>query len=116
MTEDMQQTIQEFEQNRANLVTISAQKQQLELQQKMMEETLEVLEKTKEKKVYKAVGNIMVLSDTASVSKELNDSKESIALRVKTLKTQEDNLIEKLNKLKSTIEAAQTPATEKKSK
>lgn len=116
MAVDMQQTLQDFEKSRADLMSISSQKQQLELQNRMVDETLEVLDKTKEKKVYKAVGNIMVLSDRAGVEKELKEQKETLSLRVKTLQKQEDTLINKLNKLKSDIESAQgtpTSATKK---
>ena len=68
------------------------------------------LKDTKEKKVYKAVGNILIQTDTKKMEKELSDQKETVDLRIKTVKKQEEAMLEKLNKLKSEIEAAQKGA------
>ena len=110
MAEEIQQKIMEFERNRNQLMGISAQKQQLQVQSQTLKATLEELEKTKEKQVYKAVGNILILSDTAKVTKDSKERLESTDLRLKTLQKQEESLVNKLNKLKSEIEAAQKPA------
>ncbi len=99
--------IAEFEQNRVQLLNVSGQKQQLQMQSMAMGQALEELAKTKEKKVFKAVGNILIQSDAAAVKKELKDKKESVDLRIKTLQKQEDSLVNKLNKLKSEIETGQ---------
>ena len=113
---ELQDTINEFERNRIQLMNVSAQKQQLQFQSNTLQASLDELKKTKEKKVYKAVGNILILSDTKNVQKELREQKDSADLRVKTLQKQEDALIEKLNKLKSQIEKSQKPAGEKQEK
>ena len=110
MAEDIQQKVMEFERNRNQLLGVSAQKQQLQLQSQTFKVTLEELEKTKEKQVYKAVGNILLLSDTVKVKKELKEKKESADLRLKTLQKQEESLVNKLNKLKSDTEAVQRAA------
>ena len=104
-----QQDIMEFEKTRNQLVNISTQKQQLQFQSTAMKDALEELEKTKEKKVYKAVGNILVLSPVEGVKKELTQQKESVDLRVKTLQKQEDVTVEKLNKLRGKLEAGSNP-------
>ncbi|MFH1544857.1 MAG: prefoldin subunit [archaeon] len=104
-----QQDIMEFEKTRNHLINISGQKQQLQFQSTAMKDALEELEKTKEKKVYKAVGNILVLSTVEGVKKELTQQKESADLRVKTLQKQEDLTVEKLNKLRARLEAGSKP-------
>ncbi|MBU2260194.1 prefoldin subunit beta [Patescibacteria group bacterium] len=109
MAEDIQQTFAEFERGRAQLMNVSAQRQQMQVQSTALAASLEALGKTTEKKVYKAVGNILILSDTAKVKKELADQKESTELRLKTVQKQEDALVEKMNKLRERIEAAQNP-------
>lgn len=114
MAEEIQETIGEFERGRMQLMSINAQKQQLQLQSSAMKATLEELAKTKEKKVYKAVGNILFLSDTDKVKKELAEQKEFVELKLKTVQKQEDALIEKMNRLKAKIEAAQSPAAKTK--
>lgn len=94
----------DFSRNRDQLISISTQKQQYQLQSATLEKSIEELEKTSEKKVYKAVGSILILSDVGQVKKDIAEQKETIDLRVKTLQKQEDALVQKLNKLKSEIE------------
>ena len=99
-----QQSIAEFSRNRDQLISISSQKQQYLMQSATLKLSLDELEKTTEKKVFKAVGNILVQVNTEDAQKELSDQKETIDLRIKTLQKQEDATIQKLNKLKSEIE------------
>lgn len=112
MVEINQAKLVEFERNRSQLLGISAQKQQMQIQSMTLKQALDELAKTKEKKVYKAVGNILIQSDTIKVKKELEEKKSSVDLRLKTIQKQEDSLINKLNKLKSEIESSQKPVTE----
>ncbi len=116
MAEIDQAKLAEFERNRAQLLNISAQKQQMQLQSLTMKQALDELTKTKEKKVYKAVGNILIQAETTKVKKELQEKKESIDLRLKTIQKQEDSLINKLNKLKSQIESSQRESQEPEKK
>ena len=112
MVEGMELKAREFERSRSQLFTVSAQKQQAQMQSSALQQALDELVKTKEKRVYKAVGNILIQTDTPIMKKELEDKKESTDLRVKTLQKQEDSLVNKLNKLKSEIESKQAPATD----
>ena len=107
MVEPNQAKIAEFERNRAQLLNVSAQRQQLQVQGMTIKQALEDLEKTKEKKLFKAVGNILIQTDTGKVKKELKEKKESVELRLKTVQKQEESLVNKLNKIKSEIESAQ---------
>ncbi|MAG22275.1 MAG: prefoldin subunit beta [Candidatus Diapherotrites archaeon] len=107
MAENIQQQIMEFEKNRNQLLGISAQKQQLQVQSQTLKITLEELDKTTEKQVYKATGNILILADTDKVKKETKEKMESADLRLKTIVKQEESLVNKLNKLRSEIETAQ---------
>ncbi len=99
-----QQAIQEFARNRDQLISISSQKQQYLLQTATLKMSLDELEKTTEKKVFKAIGNILIQVNTEDAKKELGDQKETVDLRIKTLQKQEDAVVQKLNKLKSEIE------------
>jgi len=101
-----QQDMAEFERSRQQLFNVSSQKQQMQFQSTTMEKAIGVLEKTKEKKAYKAVGNILILSDVSDMEKELKEQKETIDLRVKSMQKQEDIIVQKLNKLKSKIEGS----------
>ena len=115
MVELDQAKLMEFERNRSQLMNVSAQKQQLQVQSMTLKQALEELGKTKEKKVYKAVGNILIQSDTSVVKKELSEKQKSVELRLKTVQKQEDSLINKLNKLKSEIESDSNPEEAKAS-
>lgn len=110
MAEDFREKAIDFERSRNQLLNVSAQKQQLQMQGSALGNAIEELEKTKEKKVFKLTGNILIQSDTLAAKKELQEKKESIDLRVKTMQKQEDSLVNKLNKLKSEIETAQKAA------
>jgi len=104
---DLNNMVQEFERSRVQLATIENQNQSLKIQSQVITEALKELEETKEEKVYKAVGNILILSDAKKVQEGLEKQKETLELRLKTMKKQEEVAIEKLNKLKSEIESAQ---------
>jgi prefoldin beta subunit len=108
---DLNKNIQEFERSRVQLAAIENQSNTLSMQSKFIDEALKELKETKEEKVYKAVGNILILSDSKKVMKELEEQKETIALRLKTIKKQEEAVIDKMNKLKNEIENAQKSST-----
>ncbi len=107
---DVNKSIQEFERGRIQLSAIENQRQSMEIQSKALEEAITELKASKEQKVYKAAGNILILSDAKRVEKELKEQKETMDLRVKTLKKQEEAMLDKLNKLKADIEGFQKPA------
>lgn len=107
--QDIRQVMAEFERNRGQLMNVSNQKQQLQAQSAILSDSQEALNETKEEKVYKAVGNILIMTPTKQAKKDIETQKESIDLRVKTLQKQEDTLIDKLNKLKNQIESSQQP-------
>lgn len=106
MANDSQQQAMEFEKGRQQLIAISSQKQQFQLQSSALNEAVSELDKTLEKKVFKAVGNILIQSDTDKVKKELKEKKESIDLRIKSLQKQEELMVSKLNKIKSQFQNA----------
>ncbi len=87
------------------------------MQSNALGSALDELKETKKKTVFKAVGNILIEKDTAKVKKELEEGKEAVDLRIKTLQKQEDSLVNRLNKLKSKIEeSTETPEGEEKQK
>ncbi|MCR4369323.1 MAG: prefoldin subunit [archaeon] len=104
---ELNATIQDFERGRMQLSAVEQQGQSIRIQSKVIEEALKELNDSKEEKVYKAVGNILILSDKKKIEKDLGDQKESLDLRAKTLKKQEEVLLDKLNKLKVEIESLQ---------
>ena len=111
-----QELFAQFERSRNQLMGLSAQKQQFQGQTRALKAGKEELEKTKEKKVFKAVGNILIQKDVAEMKKELKENIESFELRTKTLEKQEEALVKKLNKLKSELEGKPEKEEEKEKK
>lgn len=99
--------IADFERTRAQLMAVSSQKAQLQAQAEALANSIEELTNTKEEKVYRVAGNIMVLTDSKNALKQLQEQKESTDLRLKTVEKQETTIIDKLNKLKMEIEKSQ---------
>ncbi len=111
-----EQKLIEFQKGREQLITIGGRKQQLQIQQAMIQNALSELKDSKQEKVYKLVGNIMIEKDAKEVEKELKELKETLEMRIDTLQKQEDSLINRLNKLRSQIEGQEKPAKKKKGK
>ena len=80
---------------RQQLMFLTQQKQQLQFQKSVLENTIKELEKTKEKKVYKGVGNVFILSDKEDVLKDTKDLKETTDLRIKNIQKQEDVILKR---------------------
>jgi len=81
------------------LMYLSQQKQQLQVQLNVLENTVKELESTKETKVYKGVGNIFILKDKADVITESKDTKDTVQLRLKTVEKQEADTLKRLNEM-----------------
>jgi prefoldin beta subunit len=104
----------DFERNRQLLMGVSGQKQQATLQLELTNSSLEELSKTKEKTVYKVVGNVLFPKDSKEMEKELKERKESTELRLKTLEKQEETIVKKLNAIRLKVEGTEKSATEEK--
>ncbi|MEM0359975.1 MAG: prefoldin subunit beta [Candidatus Diapherotrites archaeon] len=104
MAELDQSKVNEFRAGRQQLLNVSAQKQQFQLQASAVQSALNEIRETKPKTVFKAVGNILIEKDAKTVEKELLEAKETLDLRIDTLQKQEDSLVNRLNKIKASIE------------
>ncbi|MCX8190249.1 MAG: prefoldin subunit [Candidatus Diapherotrites archaeon] len=107
MTEEQQkqQRIMEFQKGREQLLSLGSRKQQLQMQLAIVDSALVELKDSKQEKVYKLVGNIMIEKSTKDAEKELKELKEQLESKIDTMQKQEDSLINRLNKLKSQIES-----------
>jgi len=116
MADETQQQVAQFKMGRQQLLNVGNQKQQLQVQSNTLGSALDELKETKQKTVFKAVGNILIEKEVSKVKKELQDAKESVDLRIKTLQKQEDSLVNKLNKIRSKIEETAGESAEEKPK
>lgn len=90
--------LQNLEQSINNII---AQKQQFQSQKIEIDNALSQVDKTD--KVFQILGNIMVSSKKADVKEELDEKKEIIELRLKTLEKQEDKLRNRAAKLQKEV-------------
>jgi prefoldin beta subunit len=95
-----QEDIMAFEDYRNQLMLVTNQKQNIDFQIKTMELALEELGKTREEKVFKAIGNILISSNKDDVEKEIKEQKEELEIRFRSLENQEKKLLEKIDSLR----------------
>lgn len=93
------QTFQEFQQE---LQSIMYQKEAMRMHLQELESSLKELSAAKSD-VYKAVGAILIKTNSEQLAKDLNDEKELIEVRAKSLEKQEKIVREKLIALQSKL-------------
>ena len=112
----LQNQIAQYQNLQQQLQVLGSQRVQLEAKLREIEGTLEELSKiSKETPVYKSIGMLLVRQeDRDALKKELEEHKETLTIRVKSLQKQEKALSERYESLASKIQAAlgtsQTPA------
>lgn len=82
-----------------------SQRQQLELQLKEIDVAKTELENETIEKVYKAIGPALIKKKRVDVIKDLEEAKEKIEVRIKTIKSQEKKLGDKMKELSAKLEA-----------
>lgn len=102
MTEkELQEKISKLQLFEQNLQQFSMQKQQFQTQLAEIDSALKELETTQN--AYKIIGNIMVASDKNILKKELEEKKEMVDIRIKTIEKQETQIREKAQTLKDEV-------------
>lgn len=93
-------------QNQASIVV--QQRQQLELQVRELERTLEELAKVgKDAPIYRSVGALLVrTTDREGLERDLTDQKETMTVRLESAKRQETRLRERVTALQTELQAA----------
>lgn len=82
---------------------VITQKQKLTIELNETTMAVEELEKDPDT-VYKSIGSILVKTKRDDVKKELEERKENLDVRIKTLERQEQRLLEKLKNMQAKIE------------
>lgn|SRR3989338_8170115 len=102
LTKESEQKVQQLQMMEQNIQSIMAQKQQFQAQLLEVDNASNEIKSSKGN-AYKLVGNIMVLSDKETLSKDLESKKEILNVRIKSLKKQEDGIKEKAEKLQAEV-------------
>ncbi|MDD3378467.1 MAG: prefoldin subunit beta [Candidatus Methanomethylophilaceae archaeon] len=102
----LQNQITQYQQTQQQLQTVSTQKVQMESQKREMVRTSDELGKSTGD-VYKNVGSLLVkVDDKDKLKAEIDDSIETMEIRIKGLDRQEKSLREKYDALQNAINAA----------
>ena len=108
LSPQLQNQIAQFQQLQQQLQLITTQRYQLETKLNEIANTLEELKNlSKETPVYKSIGSLMIKAeDKEAIKNEINEQKETIEIRVKTLKRQEEHLGKRHQALKQQLSEA----------
>lgn len=101
----IQNQIAQLQQLQQQTQMAMSQKYQLEVRLSEVKAAVDELQKPSENRViYKGIGDLMVKVDNVGeLSKELDEEKETIQIRIKTLENQEKQMKEKLKTLQEQI-------------
>jgi len=90
---DTEEKIKQLQLAEQSLQALLAQKQNFQVQLMEIDSALKELANTTQ--AYKIIGNVMISSKKPDLEADLNSKKETVALRIKTLKNQENQTREK---------------------
>jgi len=104
----LQNQIAQYQQLQNQLQVLGSQRVQLEAKLREIEGTLEEMAKIKDDTpVYKSIGMLLVRQDDREgLKKELEEHKETLTIRVKSLQKQEKALTQRYEDLATKIQAA----------
>jgi prefoldin beta subunit len=104
----LQNQIAQFQQLQQQLQSVLSQKFRMEAQLRETQMTIEELNKSAEDvAIYRNVGSLLIkASDKASVLKDVEDDKETLEIRIKTLDRQEKALRDKYNTMQDQLSKA----------
>ena len=101
VNKETQEKIQKLQLYEQNLQQFLIQKQQLHSQLIEMESSLGELEKVET--AYKIVGNVMISAKSEELKKDIQQKKEVVELRIKSLEKQESSIRDKTKKLQEEV-------------
>jgi len=108
----VQQRLLRLQQLQQTLQAVLTQKQQLELELTETEQALSELEKvTDDAVIYKSIGSLLVKSEKAKVTTELNERKDLLNMRIGVLGKQEERLRSQVKDLQVKLQQDLRPLT-----
>ncbi|MCK4670641.1 MAG: prefoldin subunit beta [Nanoarchaeota archaeon] len=114
MTDGTEAKIQQLQMMEQSLTTLTAQKQQFQLQLAEIESALTEIKDKDE--AFKIVGNIMIKKNKADIEKDLKAKKEVADIRIKSLENQEKKIRDKVQTLQKEVMGELQKKEEKKDK
>ena len=106
VTEEIKESMAQFQYLQQQLQSVLIQKESLRLHAMEIEKALEELGKTSQKNAYKMTGAIMISKPVDELKKELDESKETMEIRIKSLEKIEEKTNSKLLELQEKLKSA----------
>lgn len=103
--EETQKLVEEFQAYQQQLQSLLIQKESLKLQNIEIDNALEELNATQQKNAYKITGSIMISKPVEELKKELQEMKETVGIRIKSLEKNEEKLNNKLQELQEKLQS-----------
>lgn len=100
--EETQKKIQELQSLEQTLQNLMMQKQSFQMELNESENAEKEISETNED-VFKLVGNIMIKADKEKIKSDLKKKKELLALRLKSIDSQESEVFKKFEDLKKQV-------------
>ena len=95
--------VSEFQHYQQQMQSLLMQKESFRVQVAEIERALEELKSTNQKTAYKITGGIMVNKPVEDLKKELDETKEAIEVRTKSLEKAEEKINLKLKELQTKL-------------
>jgi prefoldin beta subunit len=108
----VQERLLRLQQLQQTLQSVLAQKQQVDMEQTEVEQTIAELQKTPDDAViYKSIGSLMVKAEKAKVTEELVERKELLTTRSTVLTRQEERLRSQAKEVQTKLQEDLTPVS-----
>jgi prefoldin beta subunit len=108
----VQERLLRLQQLQQTLQSVMAQKQQVDMEQTEVEQTLNELQKTADEAViYKAIGSLLVKSEKAKVTTDLVERKELLTTRSTVLSRQEERLRSQVKEVQTKLQEDLSPVS-----
>ncbi|MEM3360920.1 MAG: prefoldin subunit beta [Candidatus Bathyarchaeia archaeon] len=108
----VQERLLRLQQLQQTLQSVLAQKQQVELELTEIEQALSELQKVADDTIiYKSIGSLLVKTDKAKVTADLNERKELLNMRASVLGKQEERLRSQMKELQAKLQQDLAPTS-----
>jgi len=109
---NVQERLLRLQQLQQTLQSILAQKQQVEMEKNEVEQTLAEMAKTADDAVlYKSIGSLLVKSDKAAISIDLNERKDLLVTRSTVIAKQEERVRSQVKETQTKLQEDINPMT-----
>ena len=106
----LQEQLLRLQQLQQTLQTVSAQRQQLELENSDVDKALaELVKMDNTSIIYKSIGSLLVKSERQKVMNELSERKELLTTRILVLTNQRSRMEERIKNLQRTVQERLKP-------